>query len=186
MQVLTTPRLVLRPWRDEDLTPFAALNADPEVMHHFPSVLDRAASDATATLIRAGLDLLGFGLWVVEETGGAPFVGVVGLNVVRFTPPFEVLVSPWGCVEVGWRLARHAWGKGYAREAAREALRFGFEELDLPEIVSFTTPDNTRSRRVMEALGLAHAGETFEHPNVPEGHPLRLHVLYRLANPRRG
>jgi RimJ/RimL family protein N-acetyltransferase len=182
MSALATERLLLRSWRDEDLAPFAALNADPEVMRHFPSVLDRAASDATAALIRAGLDLLGFGLWVVEERDGAPFVGVVGLNVVRFVPPFPVAPSAWGCVEVGWRLAHRAWGKGFAREAAAEALRFGFDELGLPEIVAFTVPGNARSRRVMDAIGMRHAeDEDFEHPGVPEGHALRRHVLYRRA-----
>lgn len=185
MTVLRTARLALRPWRDEDLAPFAALNADREVMRHFPSVLDRAGSDARAALLRAGIELHGFGIWAVEEQGGSSFVGSVGLNPVMFVPPFPVETSRWGCVEIAWRLARHAWGKGYAREAAAEALRFGFEELGLPEIVSFTVPDNLRSRRVMEAVGMTHAGESFEHPSVPEGHPLRPHVLYRKTNPRR-
>ena len=174
MTGLVTERLQLRPWRDADLEPFAALNADPEVMRHFPALLSRAESDALAARIRANFDAQGWGLWAVEIKGGAPFIGFVGLN----RPSFEAPFMP--AVEIGWRLARSAWGAGYASEAARAALRFGFEDQKLDAIVSFTAPANTRSRAVMERLGLGNTGQDFEHPRVPEGSPLRRQVLYRL------
>lgn len=173
--ILRTARLVLRPWREEDLAPFAAMNADPEVMEHFPSLLSRTESDAMATRIQAHFTAHGWGLFAVEVPGESPFVGFVGLTIPRWTPPF----GP--CVEAGWRLARAAWGRGFAVEGAEAALRFGFETVGLDEIVAFTTHGNLRSRRVMESLGMRHdvAGD-FDHPLVPEGHALRRHVLYRL------
>ena len=175
---LRTPRLILRPWRPEDAEPFAALNADPLVMEHFPSTLTRAESDAGIERIRGVLAKHGFCFWAVEAPGVAPFIGFCGLSVPGFTTSF----SPF--VEIGWRLAREHWGRGYATEAARAALRFGFEEKGLSEIVSFTVPRNVRSRAVMERLGMRHTGETFDHPNLPEGHPLQRHVLYRLTHER--
>ncbi len=177
--VLRTERLVLRPWRDADLAPFAALNADPEVMRHFPTTLSRAESDALAGRIREGFAAQGFGLWAVEAPGVTPFAGFVGLSVPRFDAPFMP------CVEIGWRLATACWGKGYASEGARAALAFGFGPLKLPEIVSFTVVANLPSRRVMERLGMRHdpSGD-FDHPSLPEGHRLRRHVLYRLAAPK--
>ena len=171
---LRTSRLVLRDWRDEDLPVFAALNADPKVMEFFPRLLDREESDALAARIRGGLAERGFGLWAVEVRGSALFIGFVGLS----TPSFEAHFTP--CVEIGWRLARVHWGLGYATEASRAALEFGFRNLGLKEIVSFTVPANRRSRSVMERLGMTHSAEDdFQHPLVPQGHPLRRHVLYR-------
>ena len=175
MITIRTERLVHRPWRDADLAPFAALNADPEVMEHFPSTLSREESDAMAARIRRSAAERGFGLFAVEAPGVAPFVGFTGLSSPRFELPF----TP--CVEVAWRLDRAYWGRGYATEAARASCRFGFEDLGLGEIVSFTAVGNLRSRRVMERLGMTRAeGEDFDHPALPEGHPLRRHVLYRL------
>jgi RimJ/RimL family protein N-acetyltransferase len=180
MPELRTPRLVLRQWRDADLEPFARLNADAETMRHFPAPLSRAASDALALRERARLAARGWGLWAVEAPEAAPFVGFVGLA----EPGFEAHFTP--AVEVGWRLAREHWGRGYATEAARAALAFAFAELGLDEVVSFTSPLNVRSRRVMERLGMAHApDDDFDHPRLPEGHPLRRHVLYRLRRPGR-
>ena len=173
---LTTDRLILRPWRDADLAPFAALNADPVVMEHFPAPLPREESDALAARIRGRIDAEGFGLWAVEVRGGAPFVGFVGLSI----PGFAAHFTP--CVEVGWRLAREHWGKGYAGEAAAAALADGFERLSLAQIVSFTVPANVRSRAVMERLGMTRdPTDDFDHPVLPEGHRLRRHVLYRLT-----
>jgi RimJ/RimL family protein N-acetyltransferase len=171
---LRTERL-LRRWREEDLETFARLNADPEVMRHFKSTLDRPASDLLAGRIESGFDERGFGLWAVEVPDEAPFIGFVGLDRAVFPAPF----TP--AVEVGWRLARAYWGRGYATEGARAALAFGFDRLGLAEIVSLTTHGNTRSRAVMERLGMTrNPDDDFDHPSLPEGHPLRRHVLYRL------
>jgi RimJ/RimL family protein N-acetyltransferase len=171
-----TDRLLLRRWRTEDRSPFAALNADPVVMEHFPSTLTRAESDAGVDRIEAHFARHGFGLWAVEIPGVAPFAGFIGLSI----PAFEAHFTPW--VEIGWRLARDYWGQGYATEGALAALSFGFGSLGLAEIVSFTTVGNTRSRRVMEKIGMGHSpSDDFDHPLLPGGHPLRRHVLYRIA-----
>jgi RimJ/RimL family protein N-acetyltransferase len=173
---LHTPRLNRRQWRDEDLAPFAAMNADPVVMEFFPKPLHRAESDEMAARIRDQLASRGFGLWAVEVPGVAGFIGFVGLSV----PRFEAHFTP--CVEIGWRLAREHWGRGYATEAARAALAFGFQDLALDEIVSFTAAANLRSRAVMERIGMTRSpADDFDHPALPEGHPLRRHVLYRAG-----
>lgn len=169
-------RLVLRAWRDEDLAPFAALNADPRVMEHFPAVLSRAESDAFVERIRRHWADAGFGLWAVEVPGIAPFAGFIGL----MKPSFDAHFTP--CVEVGWRLAAAYWGKGYATEGARAALTHGFATLGCEEIVSMTVAANVRSWRVMERLGMKRdPADDFDHPRLAEGHPLRRHVLYRLS-----
>jgi len=171
---LGTPRLRLRDWRDDDLPAFRALNLDRDVRRFFPSVLTPYQSDAFAHSIRSFLSENGWGLWAVEVVGGAPFIGFVGLG----RPGFEPLTD---CVEVGWRLSVASWGQGYATEAARAAVAFGFTSLGLREIVAFTVPANRASRRVMEKLGMVHdvAGD-FLHPRVAAGHPLRPHLLHRL------
>ena len=176
---LTTDRLLLRPWRDADVDPFAALNADPAVMEHFPAVMTRAETEAGVARVRQVFAERGFGWWAVEVPGVAPFIGFVGLWVPSFEAPF----TP--CVEVGWRLAKDYWGQGYATEGAREALRFGFEDLGLKEIVSFTATTNLPSQAVMQRLGMTHnPADDFDHPKLPEGHPLRRHVLYRIEQLR--
>jgi RimJ/RimL family protein N-acetyltransferase len=173
---LTTGRLKLRQWRDADLAPFAALNADPEVMRYFPSTLAQEQSDEFAGYVYETIERQGWGLWAVEVTDGPPFIGFVGLNRVSFEEHF----TP--AVEVGWRLDRPFWGNGYATEAAAAAVTFGFEQLHLEEIVSFTSTVNEPSIRVMRRLGMRHdAAGDFDHPRVPEGSPVRRHVLYRLA-----
>lgn len=172
---LRTERLLLRRWRDSDREPFAALNADPQVTE-FLGALTREQSEAMVQRIETHFAERGFGFWAVEVPGGAPFVGFIGLGVPRYETPF----TP--CVEIGWRLAAEHWGRGYAPEGARAALAFGFEDLRLAEIVSFTVPANLRSRRVMEKIGMTRSvEEDFDHPLLPEGHRLRRHVLYRLA-----
>ena len=173
---LTTDRLRLRPWRDSDFAAFAALNADPRVMEYFPNTLSRDESDAKCVRIKQHFDRRGFGMWAVEAVGVADFIGVTGLVVPDFDLPF----TP--CIEVGWRLAYEHWGRGYATEAARAAVDYGFSELHADEIVAYTVPHNRRSRRVMEKLGMTRSpAEDFDHPKVDEGHPLRRCVLYRLA-----
>lgn len=171
---LETERLILRPWREEDYAPFAALNADPRVTATLAGNLTREESDAFADRIAAHIAEHGWGLWAIEIKAGASFIGYAGLSRPRFVAAF----TP--CVEIGWRLAFDQWRHGYATEAARAALDFGFEVLRLPEIVSFTTIGNARSRAVMERIGLAHdpAGD-FDHPSLSPDHPLRPHVLYR-------
>jgi RimJ/RimL family protein N-acetyltransferase len=168
--------MLLRQWRDSDREPFAELNADPEVMEHFPTVLSRAESGALADRIMAGIAERGWGLWAVEITATGSFAGFVGLNPATFDSPF----TP--AVEIGWRLARAYWGEGLATEAACTVLEYGFGSLSLAEIVSFTATTNLRSQAVMLRLGMRHIpADDFDHPGLPEGHPLRRHVLYRIT-----
>jgi RimJ/RimL family protein N-acetyltransferase len=156
------------------------MNADPVVMEHFPSLLDRQESDALVERIEASIDARGFGFWAVEVRDGPPFIGFVGLSVPRMDAHFMP------AVEVGWRLAAEHWGRGYATEAARAAVEFGFGELELDQIVAFTIPANLRSRRVMERLGMTHdPADDFDDVRLPEGHPMRRLVLYRLDAPGR-
>jgi RimJ/RimL family protein N-acetyltransferase len=173
---LATTRLLLRRFRASDREPFARINADPDVMHHFPEALDRAQSDALVERIEARFDADGYGLWAVERRHDHAFLGFTGLA----PPTFEAHFTP--CIEIGWRLAKEAWGQGYATEAATSVLAYGFEVADLLEIVSFTVPANEASRRVMARLGMHHEpADDFDHPRFPAGHPLRRHVLYRLG-----
>lgn len=168
-----TERLRVRQWRESDREPFSRLNADARVMEFFPAPLSRAESDAMVDRCAEGIVQRGWGFWAVEERARGAFIGCVGITVPRPDLPF----SP--CVEVGWRLAQRYWGQGYALEAARGALRVGFERLALSEIVSFTAVPNLRSEAVMKRLGMTSDG-VFAHPALPVGHALRLHKLYRL------
>jgi RimJ/RimL family protein N-acetyltransferase len=172
---LRTRRVLLRGWRPGDREPFAALNVDPQVAEFLDGVRDRAASDALVDMIDAHWARHGFGLWAVERLDDGRFIGFTGLSRPSFEAPFQP------AVEVGWRLARDAWGQGFATEAAEASLEHGFETLGLEEIVSFTAPANVRSRAVMERLGMQRdPADDFDHPRLPIGHPLRGHVLYRL------
>jgi RimJ/RimL family protein N-acetyltransferase len=175
---LQTDRLLLRQWRDDDLDPFARLNADPRVMAHFPAPLSRAESDAAVQRWRRQIEARGWGLWAAELRSSGKLIGFIGLQV----PSAELPFSP--CVEAGWRLAHEHWSHGYASEGARAALQFGFEQLGLEEIVSFTALGNTRSRAVMRRLGMLEDPYRFDHPSVPVGSPLRRHCLYRIGAPR--
>jgi RimJ/RimL family protein N-acetyltransferase len=172
---LSTARLLLRPWREKDLPPFAALNADPRVMEWLPKPLTREESDEMVARINGHFDHHGFGLWAVEAPGAADFIGFVGLAV----PSFEAHFTP--CVEIGWRLAFEHWGRGYATEAARGALGLAFERLGLEQVVSFTVPQNVRSWRVMERIGMTRSpADDFDHPRLLDDPRLRRHVLYRM------
>lgn len=174
MLTLTTSRTLLRPWQTADLEPFAALNADPKVMTYFPELLTREQSDAFVTRVTAHFEEKGWGPWALEV--GGRFAGFVGLWAPSFTAHF----TP--CVEVGWRLATEFWGRGYATEAARAALKCGFETLGLSEIVSFTSNSNLPSRAVMKRIGMHHdPADDFDHPRLPAKHPLARHVLYRIS-----
>jgi RimJ/RimL family protein N-acetyltransferase len=181
---LETERLVLRRWREDDRAPFARMNADPRVMEYFPATLTREESDALVDRIEQHWRTHGFGLYAVDLKVGARdgrtsderyFIGFIGLA----RPSFEVDFTP--CIEIGWRLDASAWGRGLATEGACAVADCAIGPLGLDEIVSFTAVANAPSRRVMEKLGMTHdARDDFDHPRVPEGHPLRHHVLYRL------
>jgi RimJ/RimL family protein N-acetyltransferase len=178
-QIPTLPsgRICLRQWREEDRDAFAAMNSDARVMEFFLHRLSRVESDAMVDGIHKDFSERGFGLWAVEVPDVAPFIGFAGLAV----PGFSAHFTP--CVEIGWRLTFEHWGRGYATEAARLALGYGFGTLALSEVVSFTSATNHRSRAVMERIGMRRdPAEDFDHPKLPEGHPLRRHVLYRLGS----
>lgn len=170
-----TARILLRQWRDSDLEPFAVMSADPQVMEYFPNTLSRSESDAIAEQCKAFITENGWGVWSAELIETSEFIGIVGLHI----PSSDMPCSP--CVEVLWRLARPYWGHGYATEAATAALQVGFEQLKLDEIVAFAVVNNRRSRAVMERLEMVDSGETFEHPEIPVGSPLREHCLYRIS-----
>lgn len=174
---LSTERLLLRRWRDADRVPFAAINADPQVMEHFPAPLSRAESDAFLDQrVLPHLAEHGYGLWAVERRDDGAFLGTVGLMWQTFPAPF----TP--ALEVGWRLAAHAWGHGYATEAGNASLQHAFDRIGVDEVVSMTSVSNTSSRAVMERLGMTRdPDDDFDHPRVPDGSPLRRHVLYRLS-----
>ena len=170
-----TDRLHLRQWQFSDREPFAAMSANPQVMAFFPSILDRPASDGIVDTCQNLISLRGWGIWAVEVLATAEFVGLVGLSI----PGPNLPPSP--CVEVLWRLAPQHWGHGYATEAASAALKVGFEQLHLQEIVSFVVPSNLRSRAVMARLNMVDSGSTFEHPELPVESHLREHCLYKLS-----
>ncbi|HKK21044.1 MAG TPA: GNAT family N-acetyltransferase [candidate division Zixibacteria bacterium] len=174
---LHTDRLLLRRWRESDYAPFAAMNADPRVMKHFPGLLTREQSDALIDRIENSFEKRGYGLWAVEISAAREFAGFVGLSV----PRFEAHFTP--CVEIGWRLAAEHWGHGYATEGARRVLEFAFTEAGLEDLVSFTVPANKASIRVMEKIGMSRdPAEDFDHPSLAPASPLRRHVLYRLSH----
>jgi RimJ/RimL family protein N-acetyltransferase len=178
MVVAKTERLILRKWRESDRQPFARLNADSRVMEFFPRPLSAEESNLLVDQIEADFEQHGFGLCAAELSQDHSFVGFIGLAVPRFSAHF----TP--CVEIGWRLSAGHWGRGLATEGAREIVRRAFDAHGLEELVSFTVPANIRSRRVMEKLGMTrNAADDFDHPRLPEGHPLRRHVLYRLRRP---
>jgi RimJ/RimL family protein N-acetyltransferase len=176
---LETERLLLRPWRDSDRAPFAALNADPESMRYFPSTLTRAESDAFVDSLIARAEARGWSQFALERKSDGAFIGLTGPNI----PLWESSFTP--CVELGWRILREHEGRGYVTEAARASLAFAFDTLGERRVYAFTVPANTKSRAVMERIGMTRIeGGDFDHPKVPEGHPLRRHVLY-AADARR-
>ncbi len=171
---LHTRRCVLRQWKDSDLPPWVAMNADAQVRRYFPSIATEEQALGEAQRCRDAIAQRGWGMWALEVPGMLPFAGFVGLNVPHFD-------APWvPAVEIGWRLASAAWGQGLATEAAQAALGFGFARLGLREIVAIAVPTNAPSRRVMDRLGMAHDPDgDFDHPRIESGHPLQRHVLYR-------
>lgn len=177
-QTIKTERLILRPWCSKDFDPFAKLNADPKVREYFPGLLNRQESDTSINLFSDHIKKFGWGFWAASLIQTGEFIGFIGLEDVSFVAPFNKLTP---VVEIGWRLAFNHWGKGYATEGALASLEYGFNQLDLNEIVSFTTVANQRSRHVMEKIGMHRNFEDdFDHPKLPKDHPLKRHVLYRL------
>lgn len=173
--MIQTERLVLRPWKEEDLVPFARLNADPRVMEFFPSVKTFKESSNEYEAILEHFKKHGYGWWAVSETNRSNFIGFIGLRYIDFPAVF----TP--AIEVAWRLAYEYWGKGYATEGAKASLQYGFEILNFSEIISFTSTINIRSQAVMERIGMHHnPKEDFDHPKLPDGHSLKRHVLYRI------
>jgi len=172
---LTTERLHLRQWKESDLPAFSNMNADPDVMKYYLSKLNSSESDTLAEKIFKLIDVKGWGFWAVELKVNSKFLGFVGLNEPDYTLPF----SP--CIEIGWRLGKQYWGKGYASEAAKQCLNVAFTQLDLDEVVSFTSLSNTRSQSVMKKIGMTNTANNFHHPLVPRGHPLSEHVLFKIA-----
>ena len=176
--MINTERLLLRQWQESDLEPWAALNADPEVMRHFPAVLRRAESDAMAAGNQAYIEAQGFGLWAVERRADRVFLGFVGLKGLAASNP----LAP--AVEAGWRLARHGWGQGYATEAASAAMADGFGRLGLERIVAFTAQSNLPSQAVMARCGMIRRSDLdFDHPALPEGHALSRHLVWERLKP---
>ncbi len=171
--MIETERLLLRAWREADKAPFAALNADPEVRRYFPSTMTRGESDASVGRIADHFARHGYGFWAGERKSDGAFLGFNGLNALGQDHPLH------SCVEIGWRLARSAWGQGYASEGALAALAYGFDALGLDEIVAFTASGNARSEAVMRRIGMVReAARDFDHPAIAEGHPLRRHIVY--------
>jgi 3-dehydroquinate dehydratase / shikimate dehydrogenase len=175
---IETERLILRQWRASDFEPFAKMNKDPRVREFFSSISTEEESNKSAKILSTSIEERGWGFWAVSVPNVSEFIGFIGLQPIPFTAHF----TP--AVEIGWRLAYDFWGFGYATEGAKAALRYGFEELNLEEIVSITTVANMRSRNVMEKIGMTHVPEDdFDHPNLPDGHNLKRHVLYRIKAP---
>lgn len=175
IEPIATERLILRQWKESDLLPFFKINSDPKVMEFFPALLSRKESDEFVSEIQRRIDKNGWGLWAVEENKSKQFIGFVGLN----QPKIELFFSP--CIEVGWRLAKEYWGKGYATEAGKKALEYAFSVLSANEVVSFTAAINKRSEAVMRRLGMANSHSNFNHPAVPSQSQLYEHILYNIS-----
>lgn len=172
--IIETPRLLLRRWTVEDLAPFARMNADPVVMEHFVSPYSQERTQRFYQAIQQEFEEYGYGLYAAQEKESGLFMGFIGFHWARFDASF----CP--CVEIGWRLDRPFWGKGYATEGAKACLDYGFRELGLPAVYSFTTLGNLRSQRVMEKIGLLR-GEEFLNPEIPDGHPQKPHIYYTIT-----
>lgn len=172
---LKTERLLLRQWQLDDYPLFAKMNADPIVMEFYPELLNSDASNLMASKLESLIADRSWGLWAVELLDQSQFIGFVGLH----EPHYDLPMTP--CVEIGWRLSKDSWGKGYATEAAKAALDFAFQRLELEEVYSFTSVVNFKSEAVMKRLGMKNLLKNFNHPIVPVGHNLSEHVLYKMT-----
>ena len=173
--MLKTERLILRQWTDDDFALFSNISGDSKVMEFYPSQLTEEESNNMANRVQSLIQDKGWGFWAVEVPNIEKFIGFVGLHTPKNTLPF----SP--CVEIGWRLSKAHWGKGYATEAAKESLKFAFTILNLNEVVSFTTVANIRSQAVMLKIGMVNTGNNFMHPDIASSHPQCEHVLYKIT-----
>ena len=173
--MLRTERLILRQWTKADLAPFSKISGDPEVMEFYPKPLTGKESYSMGNRILSLINERGWGFWAIEVPKQERFIGFVGLHIPKETLPF----SP--CVEIGWRIAKEHWNRGYATEAAKESLKYAFTKLNLNEVVSFTTLANLRSQAVMQKIGMANTGNNFMHPDIKVTHPQCEHVLYKIS-----
>ena len=173
--MLQTERLILRQWRDSDFLPFSQISADKDVMEFYPNPLSQEESYKMATRIQSLIAERGWGFWALELPNQEDFIGFVGLHKPKETLPF----SP--CVEIGWRLAKEYWGRGYATEAAKESIKYAFNEINLEEVVSFTTLANARSQNIMQKIGMSNTGNNFMHPDIECNHPRCEHVLFKIT-----
>jgi RimJ/RimL family protein N-acetyltransferase len=172
--MIETDRLILRAFIETDREPWAAMNADPEVMRHFPATLSRAEADAVIERVNGKIAATGVGFWALERKADGLFLGFAGLN--RIAHDYLPIFGLW---EVGWRLRREAWGQGYASEAGAAALAHGFGPMRLERILAYTAQTNKPSEAVMQRLGMRRAADMdFDHPLVPEGNPIRRHIVY--------
>jgi len=169
---LKTKRLLLRQWKSEDFKPFARISADPDVMKFYPNTLNESESNAMVEKIQNLIAEKGWGFWAIENLADNNFMGFVGLHI----PHYELPVSP--CIEIGWRLAKQYWGKGFATEAGMASLDFAFEQLNVDEVYSFASTTNKKSQAVMTRLNMIDTKSNFNHPMIPDGNPLKEHVLY--------
>jgi RimJ/RimL family protein N-acetyltransferase len=176
---LVTPRLILRPWRESDRAPYAAMNADPAVMTFFASTMTPTESDASLARFQAAYDRDGFGFLVAELRSNGAFAGIIGAQTMRDAVPN----LPQPAVEIGWRLPLALHGQGLATEGARATVDFCFNQFNLPEVVAVTAFGNRASRHVMEKLGMTYRPDLdFDHPRMPSGHQHQRHALYQLRN----
>ncbi len=172
---LETPRLRLRQWLAKDYAAYAAMCADEDVMRYFPRPLTRSESNSKIQKMQKLIKENGWGFWAVELKESGELIGLTGLNKPRDLPFLKG-------IEVGWQYKVSAWGQGYATEAAKYALEFGFDSLALKNIIAFTAEINQPSRAVMQRLGMQKTAKDFAHPGVPDGNPLKQHVLYTISN----
>lgn len=169
---IETQRLLLRRWKETDLDQFVELNADPETMRYFPEPYQKERTKQFFDLIQEEFYKYGYGLYAVEEKSSGRFIGFIGFHWARFDTDF----SP--CIEIGWRLHKDYWNKGYATEGAKACLNHGFTNLNMSEVYSFTTKENIPSQNVMKKIGMRFY-QFFEHPDIPDNHPQKTHVCYK-------
>ncbi|MCH9756286.1 MAG: GNAT family N-acetyltransferase [Gammaproteobacteria bacterium] len=175
--IIETERLILRTWCDDDLEPMFRINQDPKVMEYLLPMSSKQETQDFIDRAKRNQEVYGYTFYAVELKSTHEMIGFIGLLHRKQVPFSDSNPS----TEIGWRLASKHWGKGFATEGATAVLAYAFHVLYLPEVVSLTVVNNTKSRRVMEKIGLTHnPDDDFDHPKVPDDSPLKQHVLYRL------